>query len=405
MDLLFDPSSPKAFARAVAPWLAVVLLAIGVGSIAFDQLVLRPEIARLSTDGRAAVGRVGASSVLHPSAGSRGTVANRSLVAVEDPELGIQLVSVYGRLPVGTTVPVLCLTSARRCLAAAEVKERLNLWPLTPLTLSGSVELLLAALLAVASRRQRALRRRAIQLASIGLLLTLPGIARAEGPEFKPGEDALREQYRQTAAAFEAKRYEDAVRLGAQIVDAHRKHEAAVYAENIVLGSLLALRRGHEIVARMDDIERRSVSCFDPGAKYYNLKSDAYELIAREAEGTGQFWECGRFLLAAADTAPDNPRHTDRLFDAAICFHKAHGIGQALRARLVIVRDHPKTRWLRNTLYLIAENYRELARYTKAAEYYEDFAGLYPRDDRAAPALMLAAQLRLHLIPDPLESN
>ena len=159
MDLLFDASSPRALARAVAPWLALVLLAIGVGSLAFDQLVLRPEIARFSTDGRAAVGRVGASSVLHPSAGTRGTISNRSLVAVEDPELGIQLVSVYGRLPVGTAVPLLCLTSARRCLAASEVKERLNLWPLTPLTLSGCAELLLAALLAVATRRRRVARR------------------------------------------------------------------------------------------------------------------------------------------------------------------------------------------------------------------------------------------------------
>lgn len=163
MDLLFQP---RAFARAVAPWLALVLLAIGVGSLAFDQLVLRPEIARFSADGRAAVGRVGASSVLDPSAGSRGSVPNRSLVAVEDPELGIQLVSVYGRLPLGTTVPVLCLTSARRCMAAEEVKERLNLWPLTPLTAAGSAELLLAALLGIASRRQRAVRQRAIQLAS-----------------------------------------------------------------------------------------------------------------------------------------------------------------------------------------------------------------------------------------------
>ena len=174
-------------------------------------------------------------------------------------------------------------------------------------------------------------------------------------------------------------------------MDVHRRHVAAVYAENIVLGSLLALRRSQEIVARMDDIERRSVSGFEPGAKWYNFKSDAYELIAREDEGTGQFRECGRFFLAAAETAPDHPRHADRLWDAAICFHKARLIGQALRARLVIVRDHPKTRWLSSALYLIAENYRQLAYYPRAAEYYEDFARLSPRDERAAPALMRAA--------------
>ena len=302
-------------------------------------------------------------------------------------------------------MPVLCLTSARRCLAAEEVKERLNLWPLTPLTLAGSAELLLAALLAVASRRHRAVRRRAIQLASIALLLALPGIARAEGPEFKAGEDALREQYRQTAAAFEAKRYEDAVRLGAQIVDAHRRHEAAVYAENIVLGSLLALRRGQEIVARMDDIERRSVSCFEPGAKYYNLKSDAYELIAREAEGTGQFRECGRSLLAAAETAADHPKHADRLWDAAICFHKAHMIAQALRTRLIIVaRPSEHAMAFERAL----PDRRELPPARLLHEGRRVLRGLrarLPARRPGCPALMRAAQLRVHLIPDPLRAN
>ena len=150
MDLLY---SPRSLARAVAPWLALILLVIGAGSIAFDRLALRPEIIRFANEGRPVVGRVGKSSVSDPWPGERGKTANRSLVAVEDPELGMQLLSIYGSLPVGTIVPALCLTPARRCISKQEVDEGMSL---SPLMLSGLIELALAALLFLAAWRRRA---------------------------------------------------------------------------------------------------------------------------------------------------------------------------------------------------------------------------------------------------------
>jgi hypothetical protein len=161
VDLLFNP---RAVARSVAPWLALVLLLLGAGSLVFDQLVLRPEIVRFSQEGRLLVGRVGTPSRPDPSTGTRQAVPNRTFVAVDDPELGPQLVSIYGRLPLGSMVPVLCLTPARRCMAAEEVKERFNLWPLTPLTLTGSGALVLAGLLAFVTRRSPGTRRVAVPL-------------------------------------------------------------------------------------------------------------------------------------------------------------------------------------------------------------------------------------------------
>ena len=162
MDLLFNP---KAISRAVAPWLALLLLAVGAGSVGFDRFVVHPEIVRFSNEGRTIVGLVATPSVPSPAVGSRTNYANRSLVAVDDPELGAQLVSIYGKLPEGTPVPLRCLTSAHRCMGDEEVKERLNLWPLTPLMLAGLTELALAALLALATRRHR-VRRAARRLSA-----------------------------------------------------------------------------------------------------------------------------------------------------------------------------------------------------------------------------------------------
>jgi hypothetical protein len=152
VDLLY---SPKQLAGAVAPWLALLLAAAGITSLVFERFVARPEILRFSTEGRRVAGRVLGSPTFNTT-GSRGAgPRNRSLVGVTDNELGLQVVSVYGVLPTGNTVPMICLTPARRCMSAGEVNERLDLWPLTPLMLSGAVELGLAATLSLAARRRR----------------------------------------------------------------------------------------------------------------------------------------------------------------------------------------------------------------------------------------------------------
>lgn len=152
MDLLF---SPRALARAVAPWLIVLLAATGIGSLSYEAFVGRPEALRFSRDGRRVSGTVMIAPTFEDPGRRDGGPRNRSLVAVNDSELGQQIVSTYGALKKGTEVPVICLTPARYCLSAADVKERIDLWPLTPMMLSGATELALAALLMIAARRRR----------------------------------------------------------------------------------------------------------------------------------------------------------------------------------------------------------------------------------------------------------
>ena len=151
VDLLY---SPKALARAVTPWIALLLAIVGGGSIAFEGLVARPEIVRLAREGRRVSGTVLSVSDVVQTGKRAGGDRNRSLVAVNDEILGVQVVSVYGVLQKDSPVPMICATPARRCLSAAEVNERMDLWPLTPLMLGGATELGLAALIAVAARRR-----------------------------------------------------------------------------------------------------------------------------------------------------------------------------------------------------------------------------------------------------------
>ncbi len=149
---------PKVLARAVAPWIAMLLAATGTGSIAFERFVARPEALRFAADGRLVAATVVVAAPFNVSGARDGGPRNRSLVAVNDEALGPQVISIYGALPTGTTVPLLCLTPVRRCMSATDIRERLELWPLTPLNLAGAAELGLAILVGVAGRRFRRAR-------------------------------------------------------------------------------------------------------------------------------------------------------------------------------------------------------------------------------------------------------
>jgi hypothetical protein len=164
VDLLF---SPRQLARAVVPWLAVLLAVTGIASVLFEGCLVRPEVVRFARQGRRVQGTVVSHPSLNISDHRNGGHLNRSLVGVNDEELGDQVVSIYGALRPGTTVPLLCLTPVHHCMSAGEVRERLDLWPLTPLMLAGAAELALAVLLAFAAHRGR--RSRGARGSSTGL--------------------------------------------------------------------------------------------------------------------------------------------------------------------------------------------------------------------------------------------
>jgi len=136
-----------------------LLVVAGAGSIGFDVLLGHPNVRRFATQGRLVIGRVSYTphdDDTHP--GERPS-SNRSLIVLDDPELGPQVVDIYGALPSGQSAQALCLTSAGRCESADVVRERLSLWPLTPLVLSGAAELAIAATLLFARYRERHRRR------------------------------------------------------------------------------------------------------------------------------------------------------------------------------------------------------------------------------------------------------
>ncbi len=97
-----------------------------------------------------------------------------------------------------------------------------------------------------------------------------------------------------------------------------------------------------------------------------SLKSDTYDMEGHEYEKQKNFKECGRSMLAAAESLPDHPKHAERLWNAGQCFQNAHLVGQALKARLALIQEHPKDPLAQKALFRVAAGYHQLAYYSKA---------------------------------------
>jgi tetratricopeptide (TPR) repeat protein len=72
-------------------------------------------------------------------------------------------------------------------------------------------------------------------------------------------------------------------------------------------------------------------------------------------------------------------------------------VGQALKARQQLIKDHPKDALAQKALFRVAAGYHQLAYYSKAAEHYEEFAGKFPGEGKSTEALGNATTFRIGL--------
>jgi hypothetical protein len=133
---------------------------------------------------------------------------------------------------------------------------------------------------------------------------------------------------------------------------------------------------------------RGSAPCVD----FLSQTSDDYEREAEKYRARYDWKQCGRSMLAAAMAYPESQRHAQRLAAAALCFQKAHLVGQALKARLELIQDHPKDPLACDALFDVAAGYDQLAYYSKASCNYRDFVKACPSDKRTAKARAKAVE-------------
>src|SRR5450432_564467 len=206
-------------------------------------------------------------------------------------------------------------------------------------------------------------------------------------------------KYRKARIFYEYNHFDEAAKLFEEIVRKYPKHELSIYSANLLLDSLNAQGKTKEVVAWVDKFLEMPELMKDPefGKQMISLKSDTYDMEGHQYETAKNYKECGRSMLAAAEALPDHPKHAERLWNAGQCFQNAHLVGQALKARVQLIKDHPKDPLAQKALFRVAAGYHQLAYYSKAAENYEDFASKFPGEGKATEALGNATTFRIGL--------
>src|SRR5260221_7819996 len=149
--------------------------------------------------------------------------------------------------------------------------------------------------------------------------------------------------YRRARIFYEYNHFAEAAPLFSEIVEKHCDDELGVYSANLLLDSLNAQGKTKEVVSNVDRFLEKQCLMKDPefGKQMISLRSDTYDMEGHEFEKLHNFKECGRSMLAAADSLPEHAKHAERLWNAGQCFQNAHLIGQAIKARQQLISAHP----------------------------------------------------------------
>jgi tetratricopeptide (TPR) repeat protein len=206
-------------------------------------------------------------------------------------------------------------------------------------------------------------------------------------------------KYRKARVFYDYNHFEEAIKLFADIVDHHVNDELAIYSANLLLDCLNVIKRYKELLATVEKYLGNPVLMKDPAFReqMIALKTDSLVVEAKQYEKDKNYKECGISFIAAAETIPNHKDHAQRLYNAGLCFQNARLVGQAIKAREQLIKDHAKDVLAQRALFQIASGYHQLAYYSEAAKRYEEFAKQFPGEKQALTALGNAYSFRIGL--------
>lgn len=109
------------------------------------------------------------------------------------------------------------------------------------------------------------------------------------------------------------------------------------------------------------------------------------------------FEKCGDLFIYIYNRFENDARADSLLWNAADCYDAAHQFGSSLQLRVALLDRFPESQHARPTRLQLARSYAAVAYYGLAAQHYEQYAEVYPKDMDAPEALENAYLFRLGL--------
>lgn len=182
-----------------------------------------------------------------------------------------------------------------------------------------------------------------------------------------------------------------------EIVNKHSEHETALYSANILLDSLIRLKRFKE----MDEmvVSMLSNTKFIKGKdslveRLHDNRVTSLRKAAERYQEAGQHLACARAYLAISEEYPSASGMDEVLYNAGVCFEEAQSIGLAIRTFTKLDARFPDSVRNQRALIRMGTLYGAIAHYENAAKKFEDYARRFGGEEDAPGVLQNAVTYR-----------
>lgn len=108
------------------------------------------------------------------------------------------------------------------------------------------------------------------------------------------------------------------------------------------------------------------------------IEQSSFKLI-NQLEAKKDYMKAGETYLQFASEWPSSDLADKALFNAAVDFYNGKAIDRAIEVRKQLIQRHPKSPYVPQCLYALAEGYEAIADFDAAADYYEVYATNYEK--------------------------
>ncbi len=215
--------------------------------------------------------------------------------------------------------------------------------------------------------------------------------------QYATGDELVMMKFLRAREYWRHDRLEESLPFFEDIVNKHPKHESALYASNILLDSLIRLKKHDD----MDRLAKKMLANAKLiGAKpelrgrLEKLRVDYLRKKAEDLEQQGLFAACGRAYLRIYAMDEDQAGMDEVLYNAGVCFEKSKAIGVAIKMYDTLDKRFPNSSRNQKALVRMGAAYGAIASYEEAARKFEDYSRRYGGEPDAPNALQNAVTYR-----------
>lgn len=214
---------------------------------------------------------------------------------------------------------------------------------------------------------------------------------------FVPDSDDLPTmKYRRARIYYESNQFQEASVIFKDIAYNHRDDDLAEYAANLYLDSLnvLGSMRGDKNPQCYEDMEKAVPDLIGYYCKTEEQRDDheslctvllqlRCDILRKKAEAyqdSKAFRDAAYTYVEVFRKYKECGKLDEVLYNAALNFEAAKLIGRAIKVRSVLIDKFPESKLAKRSIYLVGANFQALALYSRAADYYEQFAKRFPSE-------------------------